>query len=495
MMQAGQQRAGAGPEGHACFPVGRSCGWATIGKFLAWSAVCGWVAAAAQEAPKAVPVPEERSEAPVAGAGRLPEPEAEANAPAAVTVSRTKQFVVRGGGLAERGAVAVLAEDTKQDLLRLLDAKDEWKVPVVVELHGKPGDPRPPRTVVPGLFATDQGWRLQLDVHLARGVENDRFEHAVLSMLAYEWTLRALPPEASGQRLLVRPWLVEGLREAIRWRAKRGDRRAYQSLYKSGGLFGLEEMFGLGERQFDELDAASREAFRVSAGSMVLALLEQPDGRAAFRKMLGEAAKFEGEVPILLRRHFPDLNLSERSLAKWWALQMANMAEAPLTDVLTVAETEAALAAAVRLSVRDADGMMSFQPLERHAMLAGLTNAERAEAVRAAEDALVRLSFRCFPSYRPLVADYQEILQDLATAKGRKLDERLAELAAIRERMSVRAARARDYLDWFEITRAREASGEFDDYLRVKEQLQQSRHGGDDPVSRYLDDLQKAFAR
>jgi hypothetical protein len=349
--------------------------------------------------------------------------------------------------------------------------------------------------VVSGLFATEQGWRLQLDVHLARGIENDRFEHAVLSVLAYEWTLRGLPPEVAGERLLIRPWLVEGLREAIRWRAKRSDRRAYEALYKSGGLFSLEELFALGERPFDGLDAASREAFRVSAGSMVLALLEQPDGRSAFRRMLGEAAKFEGEVPILLRKHFPDLNLSERSLAKWWALQMANMAEAPLTDVLTIAETEAALDHGLRLSVRDPDGMPAFQPLERHQALGGLTNAERAEAVRPAQDALVRLSLRCFPSYRPLVVEYQEVLQDLATAKTRKVDQRLEELAAFRERMSTRAARAGDYLDWFEITRAREASGEFDDYLRVKEQLQQSQRSGDDPLSRYLDDLQKAFGR
>ena len=457
---------------------------------LAWLTA---TAVLAQEPPKAVPVAEAAKPGVVPGAVRVPEPPAAAGP--AVSVSRTRQFVVRGGEGPERGAVAVLAEDTKHELLRLLDAKDEWKVPVVVELHGKPGDPRPPRTVVPGLFATDQGWRLQLDVHLARGVENDRFEYAVLEMLVYEWSLRGMATGDAEQRLVVRPWLAEGLLEAIRWRAKRSDRRPYESLHKSGGLFRLDQLFGLGDRQFDELDAASREAFRVSAGSLVLALLEQADGRAAFRRMLGEVARFEGDTPILLRKHFPDLNLSERSLAKWWRLQMANMAEAPLTDVLTIAETEATLEVALQLQTRDAEGLAVSRGLEKFKELAGLTEAERAEAVRPAQDGLVRLSYRCFPSFRSLLNDYQQVLRDIAAGKDRKTAERLAKLAEVRELMRQRATRARDYMDWFEITRAREASGEFDDYLRIKEQLKPAADHGHDPVSRYLDDMQKAFGR
>ena len=45
-----------------------------------------------------------------------------------------------------------------------------------------------------------------------------------------------------------------------------------------------------------------------------------------------------------------------------------------------------------------------------------------------------------------------------------------------------RSADGRDYLDWFEITRARAASGEFADYLRLKEDLRRRMTMGD-PVS------------
>ncbi len=61
--------------------------------------------------------------------------------------------------------------------------------------------------------------------------------------------------------------------------------------------------------------------------------------------------------------------------------------------------------------------------------------------------------------------------------------------------MVARAADGRDYLDWFEITRARDTSGEFDDYLRMKDDLRRERSGGTDPVSRYLALIQQPFAR
>ena len=61
--------------------------------------------------------------------------------------------------------------------------------------------------------------------------------------------------------------------------------------------------------------------------------------------------------------------------------------------------------------------------------------------------------------------------------------------------MTAKAARARDYLDWFEITRAREASGEFDDYMRLKERLESNPHRRDDKLSQSLDRMDAIFSR
>jgi hypothetical protein len=61
--------------------------------------------------------------------------------------------------------------------------------------------------------------------------------------------------------------------------------------------------------------------------------------------------------------------------------------------------------------------------------------------------------------------------------------------------MVARSARARDYLDWFEITRARETSGAFDDYLRLKERLKSNPLRRKDKVSDYLDRMDRLFYR
>ena len=61
--------------------------------------------------------------------------------------------------------------------------------------------------------------------------------------------------------------------------------------------------------------------------------------------------------------------------------------------------------------------------------------------------------------------------------------------------MLEKTERARDYLDWFEITRARDTSGAFDDYLNLKARLKDNPHQRKDPLSIYLDRMDKLFTR
>jgi hypothetical protein len=200
--------------------------------------------------------------------------------------------------------------------------------------------------------------------------------------------------------------------------------------------------------------------------------------------------------PGLLRQHFPELNLSETSLAKWWALQLANKGGLNLlTDILTIQQTETALAEALHLNFRTAEGIVQQKQLAAWPELAALKEPERLAAVRLAQDALVRLSYRCFPSYRPLLTDYQIVLDAIAKNKTKDIPLRLAALEETRATMIARATRAHDYLDWFEITRARETSGAFDDYLRLKERLKANPHLRKDNLSEYLDRMDRIFHR
>jgi hypothetical protein len=411
-------------------------------------------------------------------------------------ISRTKQFRISGGDAANRGAVSVLAEEAKDELLALTEEKDEWKVPVTITLHGKSGDPMPPRTVAMKILVSEVGYDLRLAYHLSRGIDHEGLKSALTSALIYERALRNRPPEESDTPFVVPPWLVAGLREATAWRLNQSDRRLYGALFKTGGLFKNDAIFSLEDSGFEDMDAAMRAAFRVSSGSLVMALLQQPQGKAGFRSFLTDVAAYEGEMPALLRKHFPELNLSETSLSKWWALQLANIGGQNLaSDILTIFQTEAALTEALRLNYRTAEGAILQKELTAWPEVAALPEPERVAAVRLAQDALIRLSYRCFPSYRPILAEYQIALSAIAKKKISELPAKLTALEERRATMSAKAERARDYLNWFEITRARETSGAFDDYMRLKERLKTNPHRRDDEISKYLDRMEAIFSR
>ena len=293
---------------------------------------------------------------------------------------------------------------------------------------------------------------------------------------------------------LIRPWLVEGLIEAGKWRANRADRRLYEGVFKQGGGFTLDELFEVSDKNLARLDSASKLTFRALSGALVMALLEQPHGRGAFRSFCGEAARFSGEMPVLLRKHFPELNLSEKSLAKWWALTLAKLVQPKLTEVLSVQETERDLGDALQFHTRDAEGNAVNRDIAAWETIARLEPEERAEAVKPADEGIIRLSYRCFPSYQPILREYQQILRDLVAGEHGEIAGRVAELSEQRKLRIDRALRARDYLDFIEISQARELSGEFEDYMRLKKELEQRpRAPRHDRVTETLDTMQRTY--
>ena len=108
---------------------------------------------------------------------------------------------------------------------------------------------------------------------------------------------------------------------------------------------------------------------------------------------------------------------------------------------------------------------------------------------------MVRLSYRCFPSFRPILGEYDLVLKAIAKNTTKDLAARITSLDERRATMSNKARHARDYLDWFEITRARQTSGAFDDYIRLKERLKVVQSGRSDSVSKYLDRMDAIFSR
>ncbi len=411
----------------------------------------------------------------------------------AAVKSRSRQFTIRGADASTRGLAANLAEEVKDEFLKLTEEKDEWTVPITIQLKGAPGDKIPLRTTALKIAFGESGYRIEIFVNLSRGLQKSIFRRAVYVGLIYGQGLEGRGAEEVETAFQVPPWLVEGLMEATAWRLKRTDRRLYDALFQHGGLFNLADLFALSEGDFLRTDSASKAAFRVSSGALVMALLEQPEGQAGLSGLLNEVASFQGEMPALLRKYFSELNFSTTSLEKLWQLQLANKGTAPLTEAYSVARTERLLREALRLRYQDDEGVLREIDLGSWAQIIELAENERNQAVRQAQDDLVRLSYRCFPSYRLLLLEYQALLTNIVRGNTQDLDLSLQTLEETRQGMVAKSEMARDFLDWFEITRARETSGAFDDYLNLKARLKDRPGKRKDDISLYLDRLEPLF--
>ncbi|MGJ8632781.1 MAG: hypothetical protein ACSHX7_02595, partial [Luteolibacter sp.] len=324
-------------------------------------------------------------------------------------VSHSGQFRISGADARTRGTAANLAEDTKKDFLRLMEEKDEWKVPVSIILSGQRGDAVPLRLTGLRLRKKERGYEVGVFVNLSKGLPAEAFKRAVTESMIYAKGLEDKAWE-EGMKLSVPPWVAEGLLEAIAWSRGESDRKLYEVLFRSGGFFELDDLLEFSRQGYEEADAVSRAAFRVSSGALMMALLEQPGGKSGIQGFTEDLANFQGEIPSLLREHFPELNLSATSLAKWWKLQLAAKGAALLTESLGVKETEKRLEKLLRIQYKDAEGMLLELPFSQWETADSLEGAERIDSVKLAQDDLLRLSYRCFPSYRSLLQEYQILL-------------------------------------------------------------------------------------
>ena len=88
-------------------------------------------------------------------------------APTEHSVSPSRQFIIYGADATVRGAVSDLAERTKADFLVLLRQRDNWTVPIVVNLQLQQANlPEVPPADL-RFSQTGFGLKLQLDLTLS----------------------------------------------------------------------------------------------------------------------------------------------------------------------------------------------------------------------------------------------------------------------------------------------------------------------------------------
>src|ERR1700758_2944290 len=111
-------------------------------------------------------------------------------APTENSVSPSRQFVIYGADAQLRGAVSDLAERTKADLLTLLRQRDNWIVPIVVNLQPQQANlPEIPPADL-RFSQTGFGLKLQVDLIISKNLDASLVERELLRAILLEMIYR-----------------------------------------------------------------------------------------------------------------------------------------------------------------------------------------------------------------------------------------------------------------------------------------------------------------
>lgn len=130
--------------------------------------------------------------------------------------------------------------------------------------------------------------------------------------------------------------------------------------------------------------------------------------------------------------------------------------------------------------------------LEDYALL--LKRKDAKPLLEASILSLAALQNRAHVALRPVIADYSLLLSDLHQGKTKNADARIRELRARTRQAGTRARELRALLDLHEANTPHYLSGAFDDYLQLPQTLQKELPERTDPISRYLDSLEREFS-
>ncbi len=399
------------------------------------------------------------------------------------SVSPSRQFVIYGADAALRGAVSDLAERTKADFLALLRQRDNWAVPIVVDLQ--PQQANLPELPSANLRFTQTGFglKLQLDLTISQNLDVSLIERELLRGILLEMMYRQQSHIAAGSVFVEPPhWLLDGVL-ALGPGRDRGD--LMQALAAADKPLPLEKFL----RQRPELlDSAGRALYRAYSFALVQMLSDGRDGPARLAKYIGDLSDASDEPLGNLKAHFPVLvSDAERS----WQSTLDRLRNFQISQLLTFAESERRLDELLRVKISQTNNPTKIAALDEFAQRK-ISPGEKMALSQLSRDLLVFVA-QANPVLRPIVREYQQITALLARGKRRAIAKRLSRLDVTHKQLAARMSDIDDYMNWFEATQMNKGSGYFSDYLKAVNQSQLAPPNRRDPLSVYVDALEDRF--
>jgi hypothetical protein len=399
------------------------------------------------------------------------------------SVSPSRQFVIYGADAALRGAVSDLAERTKADLLVVLRQRDNWTAPIVVNLQPQQANlPEVPPADL-RFSQTGFGLKLQLDLAISQNLDAALIERELLRAILLEMIYRKESHIAAGTPFVEPPdWLVDGVLALAPGRDRGYLIEALTTAEKTVPL----EIF---LRQRPELfDSAGRVLYRAYSFALVQMLIDQGDGPAHLARYIDYLSDASNEPLANLKARFPFLvGDAEGS----WQLTSHRFRNFQRYQLLTFAESEQRLNELLRVKTSEANKAAKPATLDEFAQRK-IRPSEKMALNELSRDLLVFVA-QVNPVLRPIAREYQQIAALLARGKRRGIAKHLSRLEVTRKQLAARMSDVEDYMNWFEATQMKNASGSFTDYLKAVDQSQLSASRRRDPLSVYIDAMEDQF--
>ena len=395
------------------------------------------------------------------------------------SVSPSRQFIIYGADAALRGAVSDLAERTKADFLVLLRQRDNWAVPIVLNLQLQQANlPEVPPADL-RFSQTGFGLKLQLDLTLSEKLDSSLIERELLRAILLEMIYRKESHLAAGTMFVEPPdWLLDGVLALAPGRDREYLLEAVTTANKTVPL----ETF---LRQRPELlDSAGRVLYRAHSFALVQMLIDGRDGPGRLAQYIGHLPDASNEPLTNLKAHFPFLVADAEGS---WQLTLRR-ARNFQNQLLTFAESEQRLTELLSVKISQANKPAKVATLDDLAKRK-ISPGEKMALSQLNRDLLVFVA-QANPVLRPIAREYEQITALLARGKRRGVAKHLSHLDATRKQLAARMSDIDDYMNWFEATQMKNGSGNFADYLKAVDQSQSSASKRHDPLSVYVDALE-----
>ena len=166
----------------------------------------------------------------------------------------------------------------------------------------------------------------------------------------------------------------------------------------------------------------------------------------------------------------------------------------PQAKPATTQQAQAAVAAGISAPVTADPALVQVTlPLEEYKHI--LNHPDKAKILSYNIASLRALELRVSVLFRPVVRAYLAAVLDIEAGKTKDMDKRLATLHEFALVAYQKSIAVRDYMDWYEASESGRMSGKFDGYLGLPETIKKELPERTDPISKYLDAIDKEFSK